>query len=155
MEVICWYFQVVKFNNVYKSFVRVIVESKTSGTTQTLSKAPVGTVYNKVYGNNIDDDSYSESVYEGIQRLLQEPSTTLWAQDTYVFSSQEYIDCQVFLMESSRLSYSYFPQTCFRLKKFGKNLLAPCHLPSQKICPISNSSKKQLSKCFETDNFFD
>ena len=79
----------------------MIVESETSGTTQTLSKAPIGTVYKKVFYNNIDDDSYSKSVYEGIQRLLQEPSSTLWAQDTYVFSSQEYIDCQVIPMESS------------------------------------------------------
>ena len=92
-------------NKFIDSFERVIVGSETSGTTQTLSKAPVGTVYEKVYDNNIDDDSYSESVYEGIQRLLQEPSTTLWAQDTYVFSSQEYIDCQVFLVKSLTLSY--------------------------------------------------
>ena len=92
-------------NKFIDSFERVIVGSKTSGTTQTLSKAPIGTVYRKVYNNNIDDDSYSESVYEGIQRLLQEPSTTLWAQDTYVFSSQEYIDCEVLLTEFSTFSY--------------------------------------------------
>ena len=91
---------VIRKNKFINSFLRVIVGSETSGTTQTLSKAPIGTVYEKVYNNNIDDDSYSESVYEGIQRLLQEPSTTLWAQDTYVFSSQEYVDCQVFLMKS-------------------------------------------------------
>ena len=87
---------VIRKNKFINSFLRVIVGSETSGTTQTLSKAPIGTVYEKVYNNNIDDDSYSESVYEGIQRLIQEPSTTLWAQDTYVFSSQEYVNCQVY-----------------------------------------------------------
>ena len=80
---------------------RVIVEGETSGTTQTLSKAPIGTAYEKVYRNNMNDKSYSKSVYDGIQRILKEPSSTLWAQDTYVFSSQEYIDCKVFFEEFS------------------------------------------------------
>ena len=102
MEVSYWYLKKIKFNDIYKSFVKVIVESKTSGTTQTLSKAPVGTVYNKVYGNNIDDDSYSESVYEGIQRLLQEPSTTgngwfdLHRSSIYTFFNINSLSIQVF-----------------------------------------------------------
>ena len=85
---------------------RVIVEGKTivgktSGTTQTLSKAPIGTAFEKVYRNNLNDKSYSKNVYDGIQRILKEPSSTLWAQDTYVFSSQEYMDCKVIFEEFS------------------------------------------------------
>ena len=85
------------FDESIETHFRVIVEGKTSGTTQTLSKAPIGTAYEKVYRNNMNDKSYSKSVYDGIQRILKEPSSTLWAQDTYVFSSQEYMDCKVSL----------------------------------------------------------
>ena len=108
---------------------RVIVEGKTSGTTQTLSKAPIGTAYEKVYRNNMNDKSYSKSVYDGIQRILKEPSSTLWAQDTYVFSSQEYMDCKVVFEEFSTHEKINDNLNIFSLKKFGKSPLVPCHLP--------------------------
>ena len=97
----CWNDKIGLLYKVIEPHFRVIVEGKTSGTTQTLSKAPIGTAYEKVYRNNMNDKSYSKSVYDGIQRILKEPSSTLWAQDTYVFSSQEYMDCKVIFEEFS------------------------------------------------------
>ena len=93
----CWNHKIGLLDESIENHFSVIVEGKTSGTTQTLSKAPIGTAYEKVYRNNMNDNSYSKSVYDGIQRILKEPSSTLWAQDTYVFSSQEYMDCKVSL----------------------------------------------------------
>ena len=53
------------------------------------------TIYHKVNQTNVDDDLFVPDITDQIKKLLTVPETTLWALDSYVFSSKEYSDCKV------------------------------------------------------------
>ena len=74
---------------------RVITPGKTSGTTQTITKAPVGSVYQKVFKNNMNEDSYENDFDQSVKRLLSEHHATLWSQEAFIATTHEFSNCLV------------------------------------------------------------
>ena len=73
--------------------------SETSGTTQSLTLAPEDSIYNKVFQNNVGDNSYTPDPEVSFQRILKEPNTALWTQQAYAFESNEFQNCMVILIQ--------------------------------------------------------
>ena len=77
------------------SINRVITAGKTSGTTQILSKAQDGSVYHKVFKNNMNEGSYENNFEESMRCLLKESRSTLFNEKAYVDTSLEFSNCLV------------------------------------------------------------
>ena len=79
----------------YVHCIRVITPGRTSGTTQTITEAPVGTVYQKVFKNNMNEDSYENDFDASVKRLLSEHHSTLWSQEAFIDTTHEFSNCMV------------------------------------------------------------
>lgn len=74
---------------------RVITSGKTSGTTQALTAAPPDSIYQKVFVNNMNENSYENDFEESMLRLLKEDRSTLFIGKAYIDTSVEYSNCLV------------------------------------------------------------
>ena len=79
--------------NIY--FHRVLTPGKTSGTTQTITKAPVGSVYQKVFKNNMNEDSYVNDFDVSMLQMLSEHHVTMFSQEAFFETSPEFTNCMV------------------------------------------------------------
>ena len=86
---------------------RVITPGKTSGTTQTITKAPVGSVYQKVFKNNMNEDSYVNDFDLSMQRLLSEHHLTMFSQEAFVETSPEFTNCMVGILNVKIKTLTY------------------------------------------------
>ena len=86
---------------------RVITPGKTSGTTQTITKAPVGSVYQKVFKNNMNEKSYENDFDLSMQRLLSGHHLTLFSQEAFVETSPEFTNCMVGILSVKIIMLPY------------------------------------------------
>ena len=98
----------------------MITNGKGSATAGILTSAPQGSVYNKVFLNNMNEDSYSSKYSKLVETMLSTPRTTMFTVEAGVVTTWEYYNCLVglisFYIGNEDLSRSVFH---IRLKRSG------------------------------------
>ena len=73
----------------------MILPGRTTATSKYLLDAKPGTVYSKVYENNVDDESFIYEFSDRLRSFFERPHTAIFTYDNEMLVSKEYSDCKV------------------------------------------------------------
>ena len=88
------------YSNLILSNSRLLVGSKTSAITKTITGALENSAYYKAYQNNMDEKSYIGNPKLRLETLKTGHHTTLFNNEAYVTVSNEYSNCLVRFLAS-------------------------------------------------------
>ena len=77
-------------------FSRLLLAGKEDSTVTLFSDAVKNTIYEKIFENQVDNDSYNDDAELARKRLISTPGTALWGEVASIGASKEFLDCQVF-----------------------------------------------------------
>ena len=73
----------------------MLLGGEESSTVTLFSNAVNGTVFKKIFENQVNNDSYNDDAGVARQRLISTPGTALWAEVASVGASNEFLNCEV------------------------------------------------------------
>ena len=73
----------------------MLLGSRESSTVTLFRHAVPNTVFEKIFENQVNNDSYNNDNGIARQRLISTPGTALWAEVASVGASDEFLNCEV------------------------------------------------------------
>ena len=73
----------------------MLLAGKEDSTVTLFSDAVPNTVFEKIFENQVNNDSYNDDAGIARQRLISTPGTALWAEVASVGASDEFLNCEV------------------------------------------------------------
>ena len=74
----------------------MLLGSRESSTVTLFRHAVPNTVFEKIFENQVNNDSYNDDNGIARQRLISTPGAALWGEVASIGASKEFLDCQVF-----------------------------------------------------------
>ena len=108
---------------------RLLLGGKESSLVTLFSNAVPNTVFEKVFRNQVNNDSYNNDAGVARQRLISTPGTALWGEVASVGASQEYLDCKVLFLAFLILFFANSNNNLCRLIRYGRPLTDTILLP--------------------------
>ena len=97
----------------------MLLGGRESSTVTLFSDSVKNSVFEKIFENQVNNDSYNDDAGVARQRLISTPGTAYWAEVASVGASNEFLDCKVILItyDSSLANSNTFS---YRLIKYGR-----------------------------------
>ena len=73
----------------------MLLAGKEDSTVTLFSYAVNNTVYEKIFENQVNNDSYNDDAELARKRLISTPGAALWGEVASIGASEEYLNCRV------------------------------------------------------------
>ena len=114
---------------IFSFLSRLLLGGKESSTVTLFSDAVPNTVFEKIFKNQVNNDSYNSDAVVARHRLISTPGTALWGEVASVGASDEFLNCQVLLVMNLELICNFSNISYYRLTRYGRHLTDTILLP--------------------------